>query len=293
MNTKKQTVRRNFSICFVITIFLVCFVSPRGCDAQSTDKFYYWVDGSIFNDGFVVEVDANMKAQIDAAHSQGGPVHFRAHIASGSVPYDKNYCSPTHAVWNWHVVSVDALGIFYSPLDFYDPAKDDGASKIAQDPAAWIQKYGDEIHLEWYTIGQQIDPTLKDAMANVSNRGMTGAGERALITGFIITGGEPRNVVIRALGPSLSALGIQQPVANPKIEVYQGSHIVETNLDWKKGSRASDLSQNYPSLAPTNDKEAALLLTLLPGTYTIQVSSEDGVDGVAVVEAYDVDYNLN
>jgi hypothetical protein len=250
------------------------------------------VDGPNFNDGFVVEVDANMKAQIEAARSGGGPIHFRAHIAAGSVPYDKNYYSPTHAVWNWHVVSVDALGIFYSDLDFYDPAKDSSASGIARDPAAWIRDNGDEIHLREYTIEQQIDPTLKDAMANVSNRGMTGAGEKTLITGFIITGGEPRNVLIRALGPSLSALGIQQPVANPKIDVYQGSHKVASNLDWKKDYRASDITQNYPSLAPSNDKEPAVLRTLLPGTYTIQVSSEDGVDGVAVVEAYDVDSSI-
>ena len=272
----------------ILFLSVVCTLFSHTSNAQSPDKFYYWVEGD--NDGFVVEVDADMKAQIEA----GTSVHFRAHIAAGSVPYNKNYCSPTHAVWNWHVVSVDALGIFYSSLDFYDPAKDDSASKIAQDPAAWIQRYGDEIHPAWYDIKRQIDPTLKDAMANVSNRGMTGAGEKTLITGLIITGGEPRNVLIRALGPSLSALGIQQPVANPKIDVYQGSHRIATNLDWKKDYRAADISQNYPALAPTNDREAAVLRTLLPGAYTIQVSKEgeDGVDGVAVVEAYDVDSSI-
>jgi hypothetical protein len=275
----------------ILFLSVACTLFSHISTAQSTDKFYYWVDGGNARDGYVVEVDANMKAQIEAARS-GGAIHFRAHIAAGSVPYDKNYYSPTHAVWNWHVVSVDALGIFYSSLGFYDPAKDDSATKIAQDPVAWIQNNGDEIHQEDYTIGEQIDPTRKDAMANVSNRGVAGTGDKTMITGFIITGGEPRNVLIRALGPSLSALGVQQPVANPKIDVYQGSTKIATNLDWKKDYRASDITQNYPSLAPSNDNEPAVLRTLLPGTYTIQVFSEDSVDGVAVVEAYDVDSSI-
>jgi hypothetical protein len=114
-----------------------------------------------------------------------------------------------------------------------------------------------------------------------------------LISGFIVKGGEPRNIVIRGLGPSLTANGIQQAAGNPKIDVYQGSQKMATNTDWKTDRRVQELTQNYPSLQPSNDKEAALLLTLLPGAYTVQGINEDGTDGVMVLEVYDVDANLN
>jgi hypothetical protein len=127
-------------------------------------------------------------------------------------------------------------------------------------------------------------------MANVSNRGLTGAGEKRLITGFIITGGEPRNLVVRAMGPSLSAAGVQQVAANPRLELYSPSgQRIATNADWKSDHRASQLSGSYPSLAPSNDKEAAMLLTLLPGAYTLQGVNEDGTEGIMLLEAYDVD----
>ncbi|MEO5721249.1 MAG: hypothetical protein ABIR71_07250 [Chthoniobacterales bacterium] len=80
-------------------------------------------------------------------------------------------------------------------------------------------------------LGRAIDPNRKDALANVSNRGLSGAGEKRLITGLIISGGEPRNVVLRVLGPILSAAGVQQVAANPKIEVYRGSTRVASNAD--------------------------------------------------------------
>ena len=126
-------------------------------------------------------------------------------------------------------------------------------------------------------------------MANVSNRGMTGAGEKTLITGLIITGGEPRNVVVRALGPSLSAAGVQQAAANPKIEVYRGSTRVASNADWRSDARADVLRNSYAALAPTDDREAALFLTLFPGAYTLHGINEAGTEGVVLLEAYDVE----
>jgi len=87
----------------------------------------------------------------------------------------------------------------------------------------------------------------------------------------------------------LNANGIQQVAANPKIVIYKGSTRVATNTDWKTDIRSNSLAQNYPSLAPTNDKEAALLLTLFPGNYTVQGINEDGTEGILLLEAYDVD----
>jgi hypothetical protein len=239
---------------------------------------------------FVIEVDAAKKADIENFWAEKKAPQFEGHIAAGSVDYNRNYHAPGDPIWDWHVVSVDQIVQFNT---FHDasiqPPRDGSACDIAANPDDWIRRYGDRIGFEHYFIVQQIDPNSRDAVANVSNRGVAGSGERRLITGLIVTGGTPRNIVMRALGPSLTAVGIQQPAANPKLEVYHGSTRIASNSDWKSDSRAQFFAQNFPSLVPSNDKEAALWLTLFPGSYTIQAVNEDGSEGIVVVEAYDVD----
>ena len=162
-------------------------------------------------------------------------------------------------------------------------------SDIAADPKGWIAANGDRYLPLYYTITAKIDATKEVAVANVSNRGVAATGERTLITGLIVTGGEPRNFVIRALGPSLSASGVQQVCTNPQISIFNESSEVAANADWKSDSRSAELRDRYPTLAPANDKEAAVLVTLMPGAYTIVSANEDSTEGVVAVEAYDVD----
>ena len=269
---------------------------PANASAQSTEKFYYWVGPGLTrypppDQSFVIEVNASQAAQIEAILSDKGWPGFGGTIAAGSVDYNRDYNAPGQPVWNWHVASVNGIFDFRATLFPacecpYLIAK---PSDIAANPDAWIQQNGDHYTPIRYSIQRRVDPSNRDAMANVSNRGVTGTGERRLITGFIVTGGTPRNIVVRALGPSLSAVGIQQPASNPKLEVYQGSTRIASNADWKNDSRAQFFAQDFPSLVPSNEKEAALWLTLLPGSYTIQAINEDGSDGIVVVEAYDVD----
>jgi len=78
-------------------------------------------------------------------------------------------------------------------------------------------------------------------------------------------GDKPRNVVLRTLGPSLSGSGLQQVAANPRIEVYgaSGRRLV-TSADWGTDARANQLSVSYLSLAPRNEKEAALVSMVAP-----------------------------
>ena len=272
-----------------------------GTRAQTEGKFYFWVfggGGSVTGvpncglDSFVIEVDAAKKADIERFWAEKKVPQFRGHIVAAAADYNKNYHAPGHPVWNWHVTSVDEIVELYNRLHdaSIQPPRDGSACDIAGSPDDWIRKYGDVIGFEHYYIGQQIDPAKPDAMANVSNRGLTGVGEKRLITGFILTGGEPRNVVVRGLGPSLGAAGVQQAAGNPKIELYSSSgRRIASNADWKSDPRAASLAQNYPTLAPSNDKEAAMLLTLVPGTYTLQGINEDGTEGIMLLEAYDVD----
>ena len=282
----------------VFAVLLLATVAFQPVNAQ--DKFYYWVTPDAFPDSgresFVIEVDSAKKAEIQAIWSQGGTPGLNGRIAAGSVAYNKNYYAPGQPVWNWHVAAVNSVydrnGVYPIPCPpMCDPNQYDHPSDIAANPEQWIQTNGDEYAPVHYWIQSEINPNKKDAVANVSNRGMTGTGEKTVITGFIITGGEPRTVVLRALGPSMTAAGVQQAAADPKLAVFAGSSQKEfaTNDNWKTGGRSQELQRDYPTLAPTDEKESALLLTLMPGRYTLHGTNAAGTEGVLLLEVYDVD----
>lgn len=277
-------------------LVLANLLTPLQASAQ--DRFYYWMGsryGGVGTGGetFVIEVTGALKTQIDELLAKGHSVGVDGRIAAGSADYNKNYNEPGQPTWNWHFVSIEGLRDFTEfPYDTTEinPNRDSRPSDIAADPAAWIRDHGDSYYPKDYAIWRQIDPSKKDAFVNVSNRGMAGAGEKALITGLIIKGGEPRNVLIRALGPSMKGGGVQQAATNPRVDVFTNSGTrIAGNDDWKLHGRSGTLARSYPAMAPGDDREAALLVTLVPGTYTIHGTNEDGTDGVLLLEAYDID----
>jgi hypothetical protein len=127
-------------------------------------------------------------------------------------------------------------------------------------------------------------------LANISTRGFVNTGQGQLIGGFIIRGG-PKLVLIRALGPSLASLGVSPVLADPKLQLYEGanstSSLLKENDDWQTNSNSADIEKT--TIAPTDSKEAALLVRLEPGHYTTVVSGADGGTGIALVEVYEID----
>jgi hypothetical protein len=122
-------------------------------------------------------------------------------------------------------------------------------------------------------------------MANISTRGLVGTGQGQLIGGFIITGG-PKLVMIRAMGPSLTAAGVSPALANPSIVLYAGGTQLASNDDWKTNANVADIIAS--GIAPTDDLEAALLIRLEPGAYTTVVSGAGGTTGIGLVEVYEI-----
>jgi len=118
---------------------------------------------------------------------------------------------------------------------------------------------------------------------NISTRGMIGTGQNVLIGGFIVRGQSPVKVLVRALGPSLGALGVTNPIADPMITLYSGSTPIASNDDWKSDQQA-DIAATPQ--APMNDKESAILMTLNPGAYTVIVHGKNGSTGVGLVDAF-------
>lgn len=126
------------------------------------------------------------------------------------------------------------------------------------------------------------------ALINVSTRGTAGSGDNVMIAGFIVQGSGPRTVAIRAIGPSLVNYGIQGTLTDPTLTLNANGTDLATNDDWKlDGPSAAALTA--AKLAPSSDREAALVRTLNPGPYTVIVGGKGSSTGVALVEVYDLD----
>lgn len=126
------------------------------------------------------------------------------------------------------------------------------------------------------------------ALANVSTRGMAGAGENVMIAGFIIEGTVPRTVAIRVLGPSLSAYGVNGVLANPNLTLNSAGVDLATNDDWQTDA-TSAAALRAANLAPASPLEPALVRTLPPGGYTVLARGSGVTTGVVLMEAYDLD----
>jgi sugar lactone lactonase YvrE len=142
------------------------------------------------------------------------------------------------------------------------------------------------------------DPGTPDGrFVAVSARAQAGTGSGTLTVGFALTGDIPRKLLIRAVGPALAGFGVTGVLADPQLSLYSsstsGSTLIASNDNWSSDpSVAAQLAaaalqvQDFP--LPVNSLDAALLVTLPPGTYTAQVVGANGGTGVALIEVYDV-----
>ncbi len=136
-----------------------------------------------------------------------------------------------------------------------------------------------------------ITGTRVSSFLNISTRAKVQPDNNgALIAGFIVqaggnAAGTPQRVLIRGLGPSLAAAGVDGALANPTIDLYRGSQLIASNDNWK------DMDQTAiedTGLQPTDNNEAAILLTLDPGSYTAVVRDANNTAGVGLVELYNL-----
>jgi sugar lactone lactonase YvrE len=138
--------------------------------------------------------------------------------------------------------------------------------------------------IEIYDLGAGTGPEL----ANISTRGFVDTGSNVMIAGFIVassTGGSSQ-VMVRGLGPSLGDFGIADPLADPVLDLYDANGMLIASSDsWQSDQEAEIIATG---LQPSNDAEAAILITLAPGAYTAIESGKNGGTGVGLVEVYNL-----
>src|SRR5438270_481593 len=126
-------------------------------------------------------------------------------------------------------------------------------------------------------------------LTNVSTRGFVGTGDNVMIAGFITSGGNgSTRIVVRGLGPTLAAppFNITGALADPTVTlVDQNGAVVQTNDNWKNTQQAAI---QRTGLAPPNDLESAMVVTVATGRYTAILSGKNGGTGIGLVEVYKV-----
>jgi hypothetical protein len=241
-------------------------------------------------------------------------------LAVGGDGVNRNYAAPGSPLWNWRMTQVhrferqlgDVFTTAITPSRDYGPAQ---MELLATNPLEGSELWwtprpavrpGDpplpvpiftSVQVEWihYSLQMELLPGTPARFANISNRGFVGTGERVLITGFVVEGGAPRNVVIRALGPSLAAFGVAEPLADPMLEIFRGAVRLAVNDDWiHTGLNLRRAQTDLPPQpaspwAPTHPREPAMQLSLGPGNYTVVVRGAGTATGVALAEIYSID----
>jgi hypothetical protein len=123
-------------------------------------------------------------------------------------------------------------------------------------------------------------------LGNISTRMRVGSGDNAMIGGFIITGSQSKKVIIRGMGPSLGAAGVQGALSDPLLELHEGSGaIIATNDNWQQAPNTNEIPSGF---APGDPRESVIVTTLAPGSYTAVVRGAHGETGVGIVETYDL-----
>ena len=145
--------------------------------------------------------------------------------------------------------------------------------------------------IELYDV-DALAPFSSQRLINVSTRGEVGTGNRVLIAGFNVNGSSPKRLLVRGVGPTLANHGVTSAVADPRLQIFQGQTVIRENDDWANGNDPVAIRTAAASVGAfelvNGSKDAALLITLPPGTYTAQVSTA-GATGVGLVEVYEVD----
>ena len=128
---------------------------------------------------------------------------------------------------------------------------------------------------------------LNSSLAALSVRSYSGPGADVLIVGLLVTGNAPLQVVVRGIGPSMGA-SVPTRLADTELRVFDSANNqIQYNDNWGGGTALANAFAAVGLMPlPATSKDAAAIVTLTPGVYTIQVSGVGGTSGVALAEVY-------
>ena len=208
---------------------------------------------------------------------------------------------PSNENWGDNNASSTLTAVFNAAGAYLlDPASKDAALQTTLPSGGYTAWITGALGTSGIALAEIFDTEGANAagrLANISARAQVGTGDSILIVGFIISGNTPKQVLIRAIGPTLAGAPYNVPgvLADPKLELYPGGASTPsvTNDNWADNGAASTLSAAFTltgagALNDPTSKDAAMLVTLQPGSYTALVSGVNGATGVALVELFEM-----
>ncbi len=142
---------------------------------------------------------------------------------------------------------------------------------------------------------QDLAATPEATLSNLSARSFVQTGDNVMIGGFIVQGPGTKRVIIRAIGPELSQYGVPTPMADPTLELHDGTGaLIGRNDNWQTtiigGIITHDQVQDIQNSghAPRDARESVIIGDLSPGNYTAIVRGVNETTGIALVEVYDI-----
>jgi len=123
---------------------------------------------------------------------------------------------------------------------------------------------------------------------NLATRLFVDTGERVSIVGFIVTGDVTKKVLVRGLGPSLTANNVPSVLANPTVTLFdEAGNVLGANDDWKQSPQAAEIMNT--GIPPQHDLESAIIATVAPGQYTAVLAGNNDTTGNGLIEVYDLE----
>lgn len=166
-------------------------------------------------------------------------------------------------------------------------------------PGAYTAKLSDSSGGSGVALVEFYDRTFadvagwRDRVRNISTRGQVGRNDEVLIAGIVVSGSVPKQVLVRGVGPGLSGFGLGDLLVDPYLRVVRAGETVALNDDWGYSEEADliALASQQAGAFPLDleSRDAALVLTLIPGAYTVVLSGADNGTGVALIEVYDLE----
>jgi hypothetical protein len=149
-----------------------------------------------------------------------------------------------------------------------------------------------------YVVGEnetilRSTPLFRSRLVNISSRGFAGKDDATLISGFVVQGTQPKQMLLRAVGPGLkTTAGIDGAVTTPRLTLTDAAgKQLAINSGWETAPNAAEIAASGATVGAfplaAGDRDAALLVTLDPGLYSAQVSVQGGTSGLCLIEAYD------
>jgi Fibronectin type III domain len=209
-----------------------------------------------------------------------GVVAYRIYYGTASTQYQWSVAVP-----NVSTAQVDGLAAgvtYYFAVKAVDAT---GAESAASNEVA-----------DTVSSSQTSSSSAATGLSNISTRSQVLTGDGATIGGFVIAGTDSSHtVLIRGLGPTLSSFGVAGALADPFLTLHQtdaqgNDQVIATNDNWKVSQQTSI---NATGLAPVNDAEAAILLSLPPGNYTAVLTGARRSTGIGLIEVYDLSTNTS